>query len=75
MLCHCYHHVSEQDALAAHRERLEIELEGRNRVLEAERLEAGQMCVKSSGPLQTVVPFCQEEQEIVARAADQLTLL
>ena len=32
---------STQDALAAHRERLEIELEGKNRVLEAERLEAG----------------------------------
>lgn len=30
----------QQDALAAHRERLEIELEGKNRVLEAERLEA-----------------------------------
>ena len=29
-----------QDALAANRERLEIELEGKNRVLEAERLEA-----------------------------------
>ena len=33
---------SVKDALAAHRERLEIELEGKNRVLEAERLEAGQ---------------------------------
>lgn len=29
-----------QDALAANRERLKIELEGKNRVLEAERLEA-----------------------------------
>ncbi|CAE7650798.1 CFAP94 [Symbiodinium microadriaticum] len=35
----------ERDALAAHRERLEIELEGKNRVLEAERLEEEQEIV------------------------------
>ena len=34
-----------QDALAANRERLEIELEGKNRVLEAERLEEEQELV------------------------------
>ena len=53
-----------EDALAAHRERLEIELEGKNRVLEAERLEAAFF------EFRWVAIFgFQEEQEVVARPA------
>ncbi|CAK9006365.1 unnamed protein product [Durusdinium trenchii] len=52
----------EEDALAAHRERLEIELEGKNRVLEAERLEEEQeMVVRMKGERKRCLDYEQSK--------------
>jgi len=52
----------EEDALAANRERLEIELEGKNRVLEAERLEEEQeLVVRMKGERKRCLDFEQSK--------------